>query len=148
MSDLRSRVIRLAHANPELRPALLPLLKEAAAPGDEVARSGTAKSIAKEIGWAAARLESMGTSDYIPDPYRDAAKISPDFRKVEDAYRSTWLKKDRAYRKMIQNEIARARKKVDDAIAPYKSQIADVRIYDGEKSESSYIWIYIEVTLK
>ena len=34
MSDLRSRVIRLAHAKPELRPALLPLLKEAAAPNN------------------------------------------------------------------------------------------------------------------
>ena len=30
MSNLRSKVIRLAHARPELRPALLPLLKEAA----------------------------------------------------------------------------------------------------------------------
>jgi hypothetical protein len=30
MSDLRSRVIRLAHARPDLRPALLPLLKESA----------------------------------------------------------------------------------------------------------------------
>jgi hypothetical protein len=29
MSDLRSKVIRLAHANPALRPHLLPLLKEA-----------------------------------------------------------------------------------------------------------------------
>jgi hypothetical protein len=29
MSVLRSRLIRLAHANPELRPHLLPLLKEA-----------------------------------------------------------------------------------------------------------------------
>ena len=29
MSDLRSKVIRLAHARPELRPALLPLLKSA-----------------------------------------------------------------------------------------------------------------------
>lgn len=30
MSDLRSKVIRLAHARPDLRPALLPLLKESA----------------------------------------------------------------------------------------------------------------------
>jgi hypothetical protein len=29
MSDLRSKIIRLAHANPELRKDLLPLLKEA-----------------------------------------------------------------------------------------------------------------------
>mgnify|MGYP003402539488 FL=1 len=29
MSDLRTRVIRLAHAQPQLRPALLPLLREA-----------------------------------------------------------------------------------------------------------------------
>jgi hypothetical protein len=28
MSDLRNKIIRLAHANPELRPHLLPLLKE------------------------------------------------------------------------------------------------------------------------
>jgi len=30
MSDLRSRLIRLAHAKPELRPDLLPLLKQGA----------------------------------------------------------------------------------------------------------------------
>jgi len=30
MSDLRSRIIRLAHSRPDLRPALLPLLKESA----------------------------------------------------------------------------------------------------------------------
>ena len=30
MSDLRSKVIRLAHSRPDLRPALLPLLKESA----------------------------------------------------------------------------------------------------------------------
>jgi hypothetical protein len=35
MSDqiLRSKVIRLAHSNPELRPHLIPLLKQAALPG-------------------------------------------------------------------------------------------------------------------
>jgi hypothetical protein len=30
MSTLRSRLIRLAHANPELRPVLIPLLREGA----------------------------------------------------------------------------------------------------------------------
>lgn len=30
MADLRSKLIRLAHAKPDLRPVLLPLLKEAA----------------------------------------------------------------------------------------------------------------------
>lgn len=30
MSDLRTKVIKLAHQNPELRPVLLPLLREAA----------------------------------------------------------------------------------------------------------------------
>lgn len=35
MSDtLRTKVIRLAHTNPALRPHLLPLLKEAASPAD------------------------------------------------------------------------------------------------------------------
>lgn len=34
MSDLRSKIIRLAHQNPALRPHLLPLLKEAASPAD------------------------------------------------------------------------------------------------------------------
>ena len=34
MSDLRSKVIRLAHMNPELRLHLLPLVKEASVPAD------------------------------------------------------------------------------------------------------------------
>jgi len=33
MSDLRKNLIRLAHDNPELRPKLLPLLKEGAGVG-------------------------------------------------------------------------------------------------------------------
>jgi len=53
MSDLRSRVIRLAYARPDLRPALLPLLKEAAYPRTEVKfrdRTGTLWSgIAQDI---------------------------------------------------------------------------------------------------
>lgn len=33
MSDLRARTIRLAHANPDLRPYLLPILREASDDG-------------------------------------------------------------------------------------------------------------------
>lgn len=104
------------------------------------ARSGAAKSIASAIDGVTRRLSYIG---------QDAAKISPDFRRVEGAYRSSLPKEgaysvgEYEYERMVADEIARARKKVDDAIAPYKRQIADVRIYDGEKS-----WIYIEVTLK
>jgi hypothetical protein len=47
MSSLRSKVIRLAHANPELRPHLLPLLKEA---GEEGVTSGRTWGDSKLIG--------------------------------------------------------------------------------------------------
>lgn len=104
------------------------------------ARSGTAKSIASAIDGVTRRLSSYG---------QDAAKVSPDFRRVEGAYRSSLPKEgayevgEYEYERMVQNEIARARKAVDAALAPYKSQIANVSLHDGEKS-----WIYIEVTLK
>lgn len=52
MTSLRSKVIRLAHARPELRPALLPLLKEAAYPRTEVKfrdREGLWSGIAQDI---------------------------------------------------------------------------------------------------
>lgn len=104
------------------------------------ARSGTAKSIASAIDGVTGRLSSYGQDD---------AKISPDFRRVEGAYRSSLPKEgaysvgEYEYERMVADEIARARKAVDAALAPYKSQIAGVRLYDGEKS-----WIYIEVTLK
>jgi hypothetical protein len=103
------------------------------------ARSGTAKSIASAIDGVTRRLSSYG---------QDAATVSSDFRRVEGAYRSS-LPKEGAYSvgeyrydRMVQEEISRARKSVDAALAPYKSQIANVRLYGGES------WIYIEVTLK
>ena len=55
-TPLRASLIRLAHSNPELRPALLPLLKEAAAPlPDAAAFERTTKNLTGEvralIGW-------------------------------------------------------------------------------------------------
>ncbi len=47
MSSLRSKVIRLAHANPELRPHLLPLLKDA---GEDGVTSGRTWGDSKLIG--------------------------------------------------------------------------------------------------
>lgn len=104
------------------------------------ARSSAAKSIASAIDGVTRRLSSYG---------QDAATVSSDFRRVEGAYRSNLPKEgaysvgEYQYEGMVQEEISRARKSVDAALAPYKSQIANVRLYDGEKS-----WIYIEVTLK
>ena len=54
---LRSRVIRLAHAKPELRPALLPLLKSAAAPG-EIIEAGDEVEVLSRKGWVKATVAS------------------------------------------------------------------------------------------
>lgn len=67
MADLRSKVIRLAHAHPELRPALLPLLKSASETfieaGDEVevlSRKGWVKALV-----ASARPKRTGAVDLV-----------------------------------------------------------------------------------
>lgn len=104
------------------------------------ARSSTAKSIASAIDGVTRRLSSYG---------QDAAQISPDFRTVEGAYRGNLPKGgaysvgEYEYERMENEEVAHVRKVVDAALAPYKSQIADVGITPGEKS-----WMYITVTLK
>lgn len=104
------------------------------------ARSSTAKSIASAINGVTRRLSSYG---------QEAAQISPDFYTVEGAYRGN-LPKGGAYsvgkyeyERMENEEVAHVRKVVDAALAPYKSQIADVDITPEEKS-----WMYITVTLK
>jgi hypothetical protein len=104
------------------------------------ARSSTAKSIASAIDGVTRRLSSYG---------QEAAKISPDFRTVEGAYRGNLPKEgaysvgEYEYKRMENEEVAHVRKVVDAALAPYKSQIADVDITPEEKS-----WMYITVTLK
>lgn len=103
----------------------------------QAARKGTAESIARAIkptlsGWM------------VEEP-----KISSDARTIEGAYRSNLPKEgaqevgEYRYEGMVQDEIARYRKKLDPALAPFKSQIANVSVHDGEKS-----WIYVTVTLK
>jgi len=102
------------------------------------ARSSAAKTIASVISEVTRRLGEA-----------DSVSISPDYRHVGGAYRSD-LPKGGAYAigeykydSMAEGEIARVRKAVNAALAPYKSQIANVTIQAGDKS-----WIEIEVTLK
>ena len=56
MSTLRSKVIRLAHSKPELRPVLLPLLKEAVDYKRQQAAEKTWKSKGKEFHTIAKRM--------------------------------------------------------------------------------------------
>ena len=56
MSDLRTRVIRLAHENPSLRPHLLPLLKEAASP---------AMALARQLGIPSSGSELVGSNKVV-----------------------------------------------------------------------------------
>lgn len=74
--NLRSKVIRLAHANPELRPHLLPILREAAQtrPLHEIASE--IRKDWKNVNFAAKPyLEAMSELDKITDDYgADSAK--------------------------------------------------------------------------
>lgn len=54
---LRSKLIRLAHTRPDLRPALLPLLKSAAAPGTYIEEGDEVKVLSRK-GWAKATVVS------------------------------------------------------------------------------------------
>lgn len=137
MDTLRARVIRLAHAQPSLRPHLLPLLAKTAADPN---RESNAKAIARAIDSVTGRMSYSGT---------DEAEISPDFRTIEGAYRSDLPKEgayfvgEYEYERMVSEETARAREALTPALAPYKDMIARVSIYAEEKS-----WVYISVTLK
>jgi len=81
MTDLRSKVIRLAHQNPELRPHLLPLLKESktASPFPRVKREIEEDYKRKAItsGERDELLEAIGNAE----TERDAQKIVGDHRK-------------------------------------------------------------------
>jgi hypothetical protein len=100
------------------------------------ARKGTAEAVARAI--------RRTLSGMVEDP-----EISSDARTIEGAYRSNLPREgaydvgEYEYEEMVQDEIARYRKKLDPALAPFKSQIANVSVHDGEKS-----WIYVTVTLK
>lgn len=106
----------------------------------QAARSGTAKTIASVLDGITSRLSWHG---------KDPTNVSPDFRRVDGAYRSNLPKEgayevgEYRYEEMVSKEIAQARKAVDAALAPYKDKIVKVDIHDGEKS-----WIYIQITLK
>lgn len=68
MNTLRSKVIRLAHENPALRPHLLPLLKTAARPIHEIA--GEIARLWKPVNFAAKPyLEAMMSLNSINDDY-------------------------------------------------------------------------------
>ena len=49
MSNLRNKIIRLAHENPELRKELLPLLKEAGAHRKTSTKTASAQRVVREI---------------------------------------------------------------------------------------------------
>lgn len=103
-------------------------------------RESTAKAVARAIDSVTDRMAYSRTEE---------AKISPDFRTIEGAYRSG-LPREGArdvgsyeYERRVDAETARADKVLTPALAPYKDMIARVSIYAEEKS-----WIYIRVTLK
>lgn len=76
MSDLRSKVIRLAHQNPELRPHLLPLLKEARQIGEP--RSGGEIGVLEEV--------KEGVNNYIAYTFKAGANLKNALKEIERYY--------------------------------------------------------------
>lgn len=77
-NSLRSKVIRLAHTNPDLRPHLLPLLKEAAKDKVPVLHitEGTGKPTLCGIPWAkAVKMSQKGQFDGVS--LEDADRLGP-----------------------------------------------------------------------
>ena len=62
--SLRSQIIRLAHANPELRPKLLPLLKQARLDADQERMFDALKMIAENEGRFYAKRDAKGAVDF------------------------------------------------------------------------------------
>ena len=94
MSDLRSKVIRLAHEKPELRKHLLPLLKEAnvygVQVGDYFEREGNFYKVLQTKGKTTIVLQSVGAKSVdtrgqyrmlVPDPSKTTGK--PFSRRVD-----------------------------------------------------------------
>lgn len=102
------------------------------------ARKNTAYSIAQAINNATSRLGGG----------RDAV-IKSDFRTVTGEYRSSLPKEgaysvgEYRYEEMVSEEIARFKKILDPALAPFKSQIKNISFEDSEKS-----WIHVTVWIK
>lgn len=71
MTDLRSKLIRLAHARPDLRPALIPLLKEAASPLDKARRHQLMPSAIRR------KIPRIGAQESVPDPIVYVKFFSP-----------------------------------------------------------------------
>lgn len=71
MTDLRSKLIRLAHARPDLRPALIPLLKEAASPLDKARRHQLMPSAIRS------KIPRIGAQESVPDPIVYVKFFSP-----------------------------------------------------------------------
>lgn len=129
MTTLRSKVIRLAHANPELRPHLLPLLKEAGGTPD-------AKATAKQVAEALAKV------------FGGAPDVSDDFLDVGAGYRSEALRSTihggRTYHdETVRKEILRVKSLVERALTQYKDRVKEIRVDEGEKG-----WLDITVSLK
>lgn len=102
-------------------------------------REGTARAIASALDSVVGRMGWMS----------DKVTISTDFRTIDAGYRSD-LPKEGAYEvgeyeydRMVDEEIARAKKIVSPALARYQDKIQHVGYSSGEKS-----WIDITVTLK
>jgi len=86
MADtLRSRLIRLAHAKPELRPVLLPLVKKARGGGLEEARDALQRAKSEIF----ASLEAMATAGdkvvrSFPESMGDEFKREPKYRGYQE----------------------------------------------------------------
>jgi len=146
VSDLRSRIIRMAHTNPELRPHLLPLVSERVAgryrphpritvPQDE---SELERGIKNAIKWAT----SDANRNWDPDP------VSVDGVLVSGAYKST-LPRDGGvgvpkskYDRMVRDEIKAFRSTLDPLLKPYMDGVQGVDVYPGDKG-----WVHVVVTM-
>jgi hypothetical protein len=120
MSDLRSRIIRLAHANPELRSDLLPLLGRQAAP------EGTSRRAAlRGLPWNGPPLSSSGLS--VLDGLKDAVdKLARQHRLYGQRVAVSWVRKPNplgAFYVTIQlPDTPESRKAFAKALSGYKHQ--------------------------
>lgn len=84
MNDaLRSKVIRLAHANPDLRPHLLPLLQEGRTAADHLAALRQPNTLKPVYEGNAMAVPLMWGSAGKMDPYQVAKAMSPLFDKAK-----------------------------------------------------------------
>ena len=95
MSDsLRSKVIRLAHANPDLRGHLLPLLTKRSSKDPSEHTKKTYEFLEKELGLSSADL----ARDYPFTSTEDLNKMSPKEQKAWSEHLSKWFEEDQKER--------------------------------------------------